>query len=126
MKMIEAAKIVIAVFILLGALISLAASFGTLRLPDVYSRIHAASKGATLGIISVLLGVFFYFWFLHGIIAAKVLLGIVFVFLTSPVGAHLIARAAYNSGVKMEEKSVQDDYEGYRNFVIKKKEDSYL
>ncbi|KKB72877.1 MULTISPECIES: monovalent cation/H(+) antiporter subunit G [Bacillus] len=124
--MIEAAKIVIAVFILLGALISLAASFGTLRLPDVYSRIHAASKGATLGIISVLLGVFFYFWFLHGIIAAKVLLGIVFVFLTSPVGAHLIARAAYNSGVKMEEKSVQDDYEGYRNFVIKKKEDSYL
>ena len=124
--MIETAKIVIAVFILLGSLICLAASFGTLRLPDVYSRIHAASKGATLGIICVLLGVFFYFWFLHGIIAAKVLLGIVFVFLTSPVGAHLIARAAYNTGVKMEEKSVQDDYEGYRNFVIKKKDDSYL
>ena len=124
--MIEAAKLLIAVLVLLGALISLAASFGTLRLPDVYSRIHAASKGATLGIISVLLGVFFYFWFLHGFITAKVLLGIVFVFLTSPVGAHLIARAAYNTGVKMEKKSVQDDYEGYRNFLIKKKDDSYL
>ncbi|MDI5790499.1 monovalent cation/H(+) antiporter subunit G [Bacillus licheniformis] len=43
------------------------------------------------------------------------LLGIVFVFLTSPVGAHLIARAAYNTGVKWKE-TVQDDYEGYRNF----------
>ncbi|MFN2744076.1 MULTISPECIES: monovalent cation/H(+) antiporter subunit G [Bacillus] len=124
--MIEAAKLLIAFFILLGALISLAASFGTLRLPDVYSRIHAASKGATLGVIAVLLGVFFYFWLLHGIITAKVLLGIVFVFLTSPVGAHLIARAAYNTGVKMEEKSVQDDYEGYRNVIGKKKEDSHV
>lgn len=44
--MIETAKVVVAVFILLGALICLIASFGVLRLPDVFTRAHAASKGS--------------------------------------------------------------------------------
>ncbi len=58
--MIEIAKVVVAVFILLGSLVCLAASFGTLRLPDMYTRSHAASKGSTLGVNMVLLGVFFF------------------------------------------------------------------
>ncbi|ARV46746.1 monovalent cation/H(+) antiporter subunit G [Bacillus inaquosorum] len=124
--MIEIAKVVVAVFILLGSLVCLAASFGTLRLPDMYTRSHAASKGSTLGVNMVLLGVFFFLWFITGEISAKILLGIFFIFITSPVGGHLICRAAYNSGVKLDEKSVQDDYNGIRNFVIKRKEDSYL
>ncbi|MCY7782291.1 MULTISPECIES: monovalent cation/H(+) antiporter subunit G [Bacillus] len=124
--MIEIAKIIVAVFILLGSLVCLAASFGTLRLPDMYTRSHAASKGSTLGVNMVLLGVFFFLWFITGEISAKILLGIFFIFITSPVGGHLICRAAYNSGVKLDERSVQDDYNGIRNFVIKRKEDSYL
>ncbi|WP_276730862.1 monovalent cation/H(+) antiporter subunit G [Bacillus sp. (in: firmicutes)] len=124
--MIEIAKIIVAVFILLGSLVCLAASFGTLRLPDMYTRSHAASKGSTLGVNMVLLGVFFFLWFISGEISAKILLGIFFIFITSPVGGHLICRAAYNSGVKLDERSVQDDYNGIRNFVIKRKEDSYL
>ncbi|QJC89911.1 monovalent cation/H(+) antiporter subunit G [Bacillus inaquosorum] len=124
--MIEIAKVLVAVFILLGSLVCLAASFGTLRLPDMYTRSHAASKGSTLGVNMVLLGVFFFLWFITGEISAKILLGILFIFITSPVGGHLICRAAYNSGVKLDEKSVQDDYNGIRNFVIKRKEDSYL
>ncbi|MGE9751468.1 monovalent cation/H(+) antiporter subunit G [Bacillus inaquosorum] len=124
--MIEIAKVVVAVFILFGSLVCLAASFGTLRLPDMYTRSHAASKGSTLGVNMVLLGVFFFLWFITGEISAKILLGIFFIFITSPVGGHLICRAAYNSGVKLDERSVQDDYNGIRNFVIKRKEDSYL
>ncbi|MCY8174655.1 monovalent cation/H(+) antiporter subunit G [Bacillus inaquosorum] len=124
--MIEIAKVVVAIFILLGSLVCLAASFGTLRLPDMYTRSHAASKGSTLGVNMVLLGVFFFLWFITGEISAKILLGIFFIFITSPVGGHLICRAAYNSGVKLDERSVQDDYNGIRNFVIKRKEDSYL
>ncbi|MED0797680.1 MULTISPECIES: monovalent cation/H(+) antiporter subunit G [Bacillus] len=124
--MIEIAKVVVAVFILLGSLVCLAASFGTLRLPDMYTRSHAASKGSTLGVNMVLLGVFFFLWFITGEISAKIMLGIFFIFITSPVGGHLICRAAYNSGVKLDERSVQDDYNGIRNFVIKRKEDSYL
>ncbi|MEC1606663.1 monovalent cation/H(+) antiporter subunit G [Bacillus halotolerans] len=124
--MIVIAKIAVAIFILMGALICLAASFGTLRLPDMYTRSHAASKGSTLGVNIILLGVFFFLWFITGEISAKILLGIFFIFITAPVGGHLICRAAYNSGVKLDERSVQDDYNGIRNFVIKRKEDSYL
>ncbi|MCK8099718.1 MULTISPECIES: monovalent cation/H(+) antiporter subunit G [Bacillus] len=124
--MIVIAKIAVAIFILMGALICLAASFGTLRLPDMYTRSHAASKGSTLGVNMILLGVFFFLWFITGEISAKILLGIFFIFITAPVGGHLICRAAYNSGVKLDERSVQDDYNGIRNFVIKRKEDSYL
>jgi multicomponent Na+:H+ antiporter subunit G len=124
--MIVVAKILIAYLIVQGALLCLIAALGTLRLPDVYTRMHASSKGSTLGVASVLLGVFFYYWFINGEISGKVLLGIVFIFLTVPVGSHLLGRAAYNSGVKLDKRSVQDDYEGYRNLVIKRKEDSYL
>ncbi|UTL71866.1 monovalent cation/H(+) antiporter subunit G [Bacillus halotolerans] len=124
--MIVIAKIAVAIFILMGALICLAASFGTLRLPDMYTRSHAASKGSTLGVNMILLGVFFFLWFITGEISAKILLGIFFIFITTPVGGHLICRPAYNSGVKLDERSVQDDYNGIRNFVIKRKEDSYL
>ncbi|MGR6857667.1 monovalent cation/H(+) antiporter subunit G [Bacillus halotolerans] len=124
--MIVIAKIAVAILILMGALICLAASFGTLRLPDMYTRSHAASKGSTLGVNMILLGVFFFLWCITGEISAKILLGIFFIFITTPVGGHLICRAAYNSGVKLDERSVQDDYNGIRNFVIKRKEDSYL
>ncbi|MCY8690901.1 monovalent cation/H(+) antiporter subunit G [Bacillus spizizenii] len=124
--MIGIAKVVVAVFILLGALVCLVASLGVIRLPDMFTRSHAASKGSTLGVNMILLGVFFYLWFVTGNISAKILLGIFFIFITSPVGGHLICRAAYNSGVKLDKRSVQDDYNGIRNFVIKRKEDSYL
>lgn len=45
--MIEIAKVVVAVFILLGALVCLVASLGVIRLPDMFTRSHAASKGST-------------------------------------------------------------------------------
>ncbi|MCY7834088.1 monovalent cation/H(+) antiporter subunit G, partial [Bacillus spizizenii] len=83
--MIEIAKVVVAVFILLGALVCLVASLGVIRLPDMFTRSHAASKGSTLGVNMILLGVFFYLWFVTGNISAKILLGILFIFITSPV-----------------------------------------
>lgn len=104
------ANISIVAFILIGAFLSLVAAFGVLRLPDVYTRNHAASKSATLGVLCILLGALCYFYFIDGHFNARILLGIIFIFLTSPVAGHLLGRAAYNSGVKMWDKSVQDDY----------------
>ena len=72
-------------------------------LPDVYTRAHAASKSATLGVLSILLGVFFHFWLNEGISVFNSLLAIVFLFITSPIGGHLMGRAAYLSGVKPTE-----------------------
>lgn len=107
--MIEIGKIIVGFLILLGSVLSLIAAIGVVRLPDIYTRNHAASKGATLGIISILLGLFIYYLVFDHQVNSRVLLGIVFVFLTAPVAGHLISRAAYNIGVPLWERSVQDD-----------------
>ncbi|WP_313802977.1 monovalent cation/H(+) antiporter subunit G [Cytobacillus sp.] len=118
--MIEIFRIIIVALILIGAFLSLVAAFGVIRLPDVYTRNHAASKAATLGVLTVLLGTFLYFYVEEGHVNSRVILGIVFIFITSPVAGHLISRAAYNSGVKLWDKSVQDDLKTKENVPAKK------
>jgi len=94
--------------IISGTLLSLISAFGILRLPDVYTRAHATTKSATLGVLFVLLGAFLYFLNYHAFVSIRLLLGIAFVFLTAPVAGHLIIRSAHRSGVKLAEISVQD------------------
>lgn len=109
------ANLLIAVFILFGAFLNLVAAFGVIRLPDVYTRNHAASKAATLGVMSILFGTFLYFYFLEGHFNSRLILGIAFIFMTSPVAGHLISRAAYNTGVPLWEKSITDDLKKARS-----------
>ncbi|MCD8511110.1 MAG: monovalent cation/H(+) antiporter subunit G [Bacillus sp. (in: Bacteria)] len=102
-------EIVISILILIGGGLSLLGAVGIIRFPDVYGRLHAATKSATLGVISIILGVFIYFYFIEGIFAGKLLLTILFVFLTAPVAGFMISKSAYNVGVPLWEKSLQDD-----------------
>ncbi|MFS0869465.1 monovalent cation/H(+) antiporter subunit G [Paenibacillus xylanilyticus] len=105
------AEIAIGLIVLLGALLSALSAFGLIRLPDVYLRAHAATKSTTLGVFCVLSGTFFFFWYFDNYISARVLLGILFVFITAPVAGHLNARAAYRTDVPLWEQSVQDELE---------------
>ncbi|MDZ5472086.1 monovalent cation/H(+) antiporter subunit G [Bacillus sp. 31A1R] len=107
--MTEIVRVIIGMLIALGAFLSIVTAIGLIRLPDVYTRTHAASKAATLGVMLILLGTFFYFFLEDRHFNSRLILGIAFIFITSPVAGHLIARAAYNSGVKLWDKSVQDD-----------------
>ena len=100
---------VIAGLILLGAVLGLLSSIGVVRFPDVYTRSHASSKSSTLSILFVLLGAFLYFLVYLEITSVKLLLAIVFVFITSPVAGHVTGRAAYRSGVPLWKRSVRDD-----------------
>jgi multicomponent Na+:H+ antiporter subunit G len=76
----------------IGVVMILLAAVGLIRLPDVYMRSHAAGKAATLGVCCVLLGAAFG---LGGAGAmTRALVAILFLFVTIPVGAQLIARAA--------------------------------
>lgn len=102
-------EIIISILLLLGAVFSLISTFGIIRLPDVYTRSHAATKSATLGVMSLLLGAFIYFIHAQQVVSTKLLLGFCFVFLTSPVAGHMIVRAAHLTGVPLWEKSVRDD-----------------
>ncbi len=97
------------VVILIGALFGALGAFGLIRLPDVYLRSHAATKSATLGVLLVLTGAFLYLLIKDGHVSVKLLLGIVFVFITSPVAGHLNGRAAYRSGVPLDQSTVRDD-----------------
>ncbi|WP_318616882.1 monovalent cation/H(+) antiporter subunit G [Sporosarcina sp. YIM B06819] len=103
------ANILIVLTIVVGILFTIVTVVGILRLPDVYTRAHAASKSATLGVLSILLGVFLHFWLIKGIFSIQLILAIAFLFITSPIGGHLMSRAAYMSGVKPTELTVGDD-----------------
>lgn len=105
----KAGELIIGLMVLFGALIGALSAFGLIRLPDVYLRSHAATKSATLGVLFILVAAFLYFMIYLEHTSAKLLLGIVFVFITGPVAGHLNGRAAYRSGVPLWNKSVQDD-----------------
>ena len=85
-------------FILVGVLFDLFGCIGLVRLPDVYNRIQAATKCVTLGTCMILAGTFL--WTEDGALGIKALICAAFILLTSPVGAHALARGAYLSGVK--------------------------
>lgn len=96
-------------FISVGVFFILVTAIGLVRLPDVYSRAHAASKSATLGVTSILIGVFLHFWLIEGHFNPRIILGIVFLFITGPIGGHMMAKAAYFSGVPLAKETVRDD-----------------
>ena len=97
-----------AFLILIGSVMAVISAIGILRLPDVYTRSHAATKSSTLAVLLSLTGTFIYFWASENFISVRLLLGILFVFLTAPVAGHLITRAAYRSRVKMSDSSTED------------------
>ena len=81
---------------------------GLVRLPDVYNRLQAATKSVTFGTGGILLGIFILQGFNN--FGFKAILGIIFIFLTSPTAAHAISHAAHRSNIKLDEKTVVDHY----------------
>jgi multicomponent Na+:H+ antiporter subunit G len=96
-----------ALLLIVGALFALAAAFGLVRLPDLYTRMHSASKAGTVGSGLLLLAAGLYSQDLA--ILARAIAGFIFFLLTAPVSAHLLARAAHRSGYDLGELSVRDD-----------------
>ncbi len=81
----------------LGVVMIMLAAVGLIRLPDVYMRSHAAGKAATLGVCCVLLGSALGLGGAGALV--RVFVAIIFLFVTIPVGAQLIARAALRNEV---------------------------
>jgi multicomponent Na+:H+ antiporter subunit G len=83
----------------LGALLAVIASAGLHRFDDLFARMHAATKPATLGMALVLIGAALHIPDPSSDV--KLLLVILLQFATAPVGAHLVGRAAYRAGSHM-------------------------
>jgi CPA2 family monovalent cation:H+ antiporter-2 len=85
-----------AALMLIGAAFGLLAGAGVVRMPDLFMRMQAATKASTLGIGCIVLAVAVHFGELG--IATRAVATVMFVFLTAPVAAHMIARASYFVG----------------------------
>jgi multicomponent Na+:H+ antiporter subunit G len=96
-----------AALIVIGGAFMLLAGVGILRMPDLFMRMQAATKAATLGAGCMLLAVAVHFGELT--VVARALLVIAFVVLTAPVAAHMIARAAYSVGTPLWEGTIGDE-----------------
>lgn len=89
-------SLLVASLLVLGALFMLLAGFGLVRLPDLYLRMSATSKAATLGAALMLSGAALHFG--SAAAAGRALVIVAFLFLTAPLAAHAIGRAGYRRG----------------------------
>lgn len=98
----------VAVFLIAGLFFFAVGVIGLLRLPDVFCRMHAATKCDTLGAGLVLFALILH----HGVTAdsIKLALIILFIWLTNPVASHVIAKAVYRDKANMVKGSFELDY----------------
>ena len=101
----------VAGLLLLGGSLMLLAAVGVLRMPDVFTRMSAATKASALGVGCVLLAVAVHFADLG--VTTRVVLVIAFVLLTTPVSAHRIGRSAYFVGVPLWAGTTRDELRGH-------------
>jgi multicomponent Na+:H+ antiporter subunit G len=98
---------IVALLLVLGALFMLLAGVGLVRLPDLYLRMSATSKAATLGASLVLLGAAVHFG--TAAVAGRAVVIVVFLFLTAPVAAHTIGRAGYRRKSPLWKGTIADE-----------------
>lgn len=84
--------------IAIGSVSLIIGAIGILRLPDVYTRMHAASITDTLGAGTIILGLILQAGLT--LVAGKLFLILIFIFFTSPASSFALAHAALSSGVK--------------------------
>ncbi|WP_395338576.1 Na+/H+ antiporter subunit G [Ningiella sp. W23] len=98
-------ELIISAFLLIGGLFVLVGSIGLLRLQDLYVRLHAPTKATTLGLGGVLIGSLLYSYFLSGNLSLNNLLITLFLVITAPVTAHILAKVAMHHRVHMMERT---------------------
>jgi multicomponent Na+:H+ antiporter subunit G len=91
----------------LGLAFMTVAGIGLLRMPDLPTRMHASAKAGTLGAALVLAAVAVHFG--DSAITVRVVVVCVFLLLTAPIASHIIARAAYRTGVPLTRETVIDE-----------------
>ena len=90
----EYLEYVLALFILIGSVFTLIGSIGLFKLPDFYMRLHGPTKASTLGVGAILIVSAIYFSVSGDGLSLHEILVTLFLFITAPIGAHLMAKAA--------------------------------
>jgi multicomponent Na+:H+ antiporter subunit G len=105
-----------------GVIFCVIGVLGMVRMPDLYCRLHASSKVATVGLCGLLLGTAF----LMPTIILKVIALAIFAILTLPVSSHAIAAAAHRHGVPMTEGVTQAKIAEPSIHIINSEEESWV
>ena len=94
-------------FLIAGAALALIAAIGLVRFPDLFGRMHAATKPQTLGLLLILIGVALRLDDpgATGMIVVVMVLQL----LTAPVASHMVGRAAYRAGFVPDDRLVVDE-----------------
>ncbi|WP_152221321.1 Na+/H+ antiporter subunit G [Pseudomonas sp. SCB32] len=92
----------VCLLLLAGSLFALLGAIGLYRLPDFYTRLHAPTKASTLGVGGVILASMLYFSIRGEGVSLHELLITAFLFITAPISAHLLAKAAMQQRTPVE------------------------
>lgn len=98
-------EIIICVSLLVGGAFLLIGSYGLARLPDIYMRLHSPTKASTLGITGVLVASMIFQSHLKGFLSIQEFLITLFLLITAPVAANMIAKTALHHRTKPLEKT---------------------
>lgn len=99
--------VILAVLVLVGAFFTLVGSWGLAKMPDFFMRLHGPTKATTIGVGSVLVASALYFSFNTDGVSLHEALVTLFLFMTAPVSAHMMAKAALHLRVKQVEQTRQ-------------------
>jgi multicomponent Na+:H+ antiporter subunit G len=100
-------NLIVSVFVIAGAFFSLLAAIGVIRFPDVYTRMHAATKAPAFGILLFLVAAVAFFADFYTTTISLMI--VVFIFLTAPVASHIISRVAHLLNTEIWSKTTIDE-----------------
>lgn len=94
--------VIMGIFLMGGLFFFMVGTIGILRFPDMYTRAHGAAKCDTLGAVLSLTALMIYNGF--NVISLKLLVIIVFIWLTNPTATHIIVRVKHDNEKKSEQR----------------------
>lgn len=102
------AEAIISFLLVGGALLTFLGSFGIVKLPDFYARLHGPTKNTTLGLGAILVASAIYFSTTGTHLTIRELLITLFLFMTAPISAHLMAKAALHLDLEFVDRHTED------------------
>jgi len=101
-------EIICSILLIIGGIFILLGSYSLVKLPDFYTRLHGPTKASTLGVGSIVLAAIA-FSASQGSVSFKEIIIFLFLFITAPVAAHMLAKAALHIKVKQRKDSVNPE-----------------
>lgn len=104
-------EILVSALLIIGSLFTLVGAIGLFRLPDFYTRLHGPTKATTLGVGSIVIASLIFFSVQQEGISLHEVLITIFLFITAPVSAHMLAKAAMQQRLPRWEKTRGEPWE---------------